>query len=122
MNYELINGYGIEDPGFELLRQVAQKYCPEELQQERAAVIPDESLNLSSLAGLFQTFVGADVNVAPTESGEASSSSSSRSLPVDNGFGIGIPETEKLRSLHYDEVDTLNSEEIKRTSPYCSKS
>jgi len=25
-----INGYGIEDPGFALLREVAQKYCPEE--------------------------------------------------------------------------------------------
>ena len=30
-----INGYGIEDPGFALLREVAQKYCPEELQAVR---------------------------------------------------------------------------------------
>ena len=48
-----ISGYGIEDPGFELLRQVAQKYCPEELQQERKAVIPDEAIDLSSLAVLY---------------------------------------------------------------------
>jgi len=38
-------------------------------------------------------------------------------IPHDNGFGIGIPETQKLRDLHYEEVDTLNSEEIKKDFP-----
>ena len=54
-----INGYGLEDPGFALLREVAQKYCPEELQAERKAVLPDESLNLSGLeAGFMQLLAG----------------------------------------------------------------
>ena len=44
-----INGYGIEDPGFALLREVAQKYCPEEVQQKRQAIVPDEKLNLEAL-------------------------------------------------------------------------
>lgn len=44
-----INGYGIEDPGFALLREVAQKYCPEELQEARKEVIPDEVLDLSAI-------------------------------------------------------------------------
>ena len=44
-----INGYGLQDPGFELLRQVAQKYCPEELQAERREVLPDEALDLSAI-------------------------------------------------------------------------
>ena len=50
-----INGYGLEDPGFELLKQVAQKYCPEEFQEERKAVLPDESLNLEALSVLYDT-------------------------------------------------------------------
>ena len=44
-----MNGYGIEDPGFALLREVAQKYCPEELQEARKEVIPDEVLDLSAI-------------------------------------------------------------------------
>ena len=99
-----INGYGIQDPGFELLRQVAQKYCPEELQAERKEVIPDESLNLDALAFLYDAL--------PKYQTEQPSS-----LPKDDGFGIGIPETQKLRNLHYEEADTLNSEQIKRDFP-----
>ena len=99
-----INGYGIEDPGFALLREVAQKYCPEELQVERKEVIPDESLNLEALAFLY--------DVLPKHQTEQPSS-----LPKDDGFGIGIPETQKLRDLHYEEADTLNSEQIKRDFP-----
>ena len=38
-------------------------------------------------------------------------------MPHDDGFGIGIPETQKLRELNYEEVDTLNSEEIKKDFP-----
>ncbi len=49
-----ITGYGLEDPGFALLREVAQKYCPKEWQAERQAVIPDEALNLEALASLVQ--------------------------------------------------------------------
>ena len=67
INIQNIDGYGIQDPGFDLLRQVAQKYCPEELQQVRQEVIPDEALNLSAIADLYQAFVGADNNPAPTE-------------------------------------------------------
>ena len=48
-----IDGYGIQDPGFELLRQVAQKYCPEELQQVRQEVIPDEMINFAAIEGLL---------------------------------------------------------------------
>ena len=73
-----MNGYGIEDPGFALLREVAQKYCPEELQAERQEVIPDESLNLEALAFLYDAL--------PKHQTEQPSS-----LPNDDGFGIGIP-------------------------------
>ena len=102
-----INGYGIEGPGFELLRQVAQKYCPEELQQERQAVLPDEALDLSTLAILYDATLSR-----PTEQ-----QGRSAIVPAGNGFGIGIPETQKLQDLHYEEADTLNAEQIKRDFP-----
>ena len=35
----------------------------------------------------------------------------------DNGFGIGIPETDIVRNLHYDEVDTVNTDEIRKQFP-----
>ncbi|MDD6002815.1 MAG: cysteine desulfurase [Bacteroidales bacterium] len=38
-------------------------------------------------------------------------------LLKDEGFGIGIPETQLVKNLHYDEVDTLNSEEIRKQFP-----
>ena len=83
-----INGYGIEDPGFALLREVAQKYCPEEVQQKRQAIVPDEKLNLEALG----------LSIASP-------------LPLE---GLGEAE---LRSLHYEEADTLNSEQIKKDFP-----
>ena len=84
-----ISGYGIEAPDFALLREVAQKYCPEEFQEQRKEYFPlpeDEPLNLSA-------------------------------IQTDEPFGIGIPETQKLQDLHYAEVDTLNSEQIKKDFP-----
>ena len=111
-----INGYGIQDPGFELLRQVAQKYCPEEFQAERKEVIPDEALNLTELETAFNALLagGSGYGELPYI-GDTDAHTSS--LPKDDGFGIGIPETQKLRDLHYEEADTLNSEQIKRDFP-----
>ena len=111
-----INGYGIQDPGFELLRQAAQKYCPEELQEVRQSVLPDEVLNLEELATGFKALLagGSGYGELPYIGDEDVSTSS---LPKDDGFGIGIPETQKLRDLHYEEADTLNSEQIKRDFP-----
>ena len=54
INIQNIDGYGLEDPGFALLREVAQKYCPEELQAERQAVVPDEALNLEAIETAFK--------------------------------------------------------------------
>ena len=49
MTYNIQNDFGLEDPGFALLREVAQRYCPEELQQQRQAAVPDEVLNLAAI-------------------------------------------------------------------------
>ena len=111
-----IDGYGIQDPGFDLLRQVAQKYCPEELQQVRKEVVPDEALDLSSLTGLLQSFASADVkspswapSTLPSHPGEGQGEGSS--------LGIRPFGERELSSLHYEEADTLNSEQIKKDFP-----
>ena len=67
---------------------MAQKYCPEEVQQKRQETVPDETLHLEAL-GLTMA--------SP--------------LPLE---GLGEAE---LRHLHYEEADTLNSEEIKKDFP-----
>lgn len=41
----------------------------------------------------------------------------SHTLPGDEGFGIGIPETQKLQELNYEEADTLSTDEIKKDFP-----
>ena len=103
INIQNIDGYGIQDPGFELLRQVAQKYCQESLtpnpsprgEGSRHSYPEDEPIqlqNLSTPLALRRGVGGEAVGVRP--------------------FG----ETE-LSSLHYEEVDTLNSEEIKKDFP-----
>ncbi|MCR5711969.1 MAG: cysteine desulfurase [Prevotella sp.] len=38
-------------------------------------------------------------------------------LPSDEGFGIGIPESQKLQELNYEETDTLSTDEIKKDFP-----
>ena len=114
-----ISGYGIEDPSFALLREVAHKYCPEEAVEVRQSVFPDEALHLEELeAGFKQLLTGGSGYADLPYIGDSDDSVGSvKAVPQDNGFGIGIPETQKLRNINYEEVDTLNSEEIKKDFP-----
>ena len=111
-----INGYGVDSGSLALLKEIAQKYCPEDLQEVRQSVVPDESLNLTELeAGFNALLAGGNAYGELPYIGDTDAHTSS--LPKDDGFGIGIPETQKLRDLHYEEADTLNSEQIKRDFP-----
>ena len=38
-------------------------------------------------------------------------------LPSDEGFGIGIPESQKLQELNYEEADNLSTDEIMKDFP-----
>ena len=87
----------LEGPGeasvFELLRQVAQKYCPEEWQEQRKEHFPlatDEKLDLSAF---------------PSPAGQ------------DGGLGVRPFGETELGQLHYEEADTLNLEQIKKDFP-----
>ena len=86
-----ITDHGLEDSTLDLFRQIARKYCPEELQKERQALLPDEQINLDVL----RHFLQPDFESASQDSGFASPTSadkgnSSHTVPHDNGFGIGI--------------------------------
>ena len=39
----------------------------------------------------------------------------------DDGFGIGIPETQLIKNLHYEELDTVNAQEIRKQFPILSQ-
>ena len=124
----------------EQLKAVAQKYCPEDWQATRQAVVPDklllsvlpqdDELHLEDLEAGFKALLsGASPfpdlpyigDGAPRHDAAAphpeSESPRTPSDSIEDGFGIGIPESQKLKDLHYDEVDTLNSGQIKKDFP-----
>ena len=131
-----ITGYGLEDPGFALLREVAQKYCPKEWQAERQAVIPDEALNLEALASLVQydaspqhlaSLVQYDASpqhpaalvqydASPQHPASLVQYDAVSPRPQEQSSIRPFGETE-LSHLHYEEADTLNSEQIKKDFP-----
>lgn len=106
MAYELDNpftGGGWEDIG--RLRQIASPLCPEEVKEEVREVFPDdaEALNLS------QVYASLENLLKPSGIGS--------SHPFNGDFGIGIPETEVLRKISYNEEDTLNVQAIRKDFP-----
>ena len=50
LNITEINNFPTQDSGLlAQLRDIAQKYCPEEVQEVRQSILPDESLHLEEL-------------------------------------------------------------------------
>ena len=117
INISELNSFPAQDGGsLAMLKEIAQKYCPEELQAERLRILPDEQLNLSELeAGFRQLLAGGSGYGELPYLGDTDAQT--KTIPHEDGFGIGIPETQKLRDLHYEEADTLNSEQIKKDFP-----
>lgn len=100
------------------LRQIASRFCPEEIRQEVAPWIPEgtDELNLADLEqGFLQLLRGGDgfpqlhAGALGTEQPSASGWS--------QDFGIGIPETESLKQLSYEENDILLTSEVRKDFP-----
>ena len=120
LNLTDINSFQAQDDSaLALLRDLAAKYCPEEAREIRQNILPDESLNLEELEAGFRQLLagGSGFPDVPYQGGGDDAPGSARYVPQDNGFGIGIPETQKLHDLNYDEVDTLNPDLIKKDFP-----
>ena len=120
-----------DDSALQRLKEVAQRYCPDEVRAERQTVLPDEELHLEELeAGFKALLAGGNPfpeipviepviipgNPSHPENPEGQEPHAP-SANIEDGFGIGIPETQKLQDLNYEEVDTLNSEQIKKDFP-----
>ena len=60
INISELNSFPAHDVGsLTLLKEIAQKYCPEEAREIRQSVIPDEALHLEELeAGFRQLLAG----------------------------------------------------------------
>jgi cysteine desulfurase/selenocysteine lyase len=120
------------------LRQIASRFCPEEIRQEVRPLVPDgvDELNLTDLKeGFMRLLQGGDgfpaVTYPTAPAAQPASWSKApditpeltpeRKVVSENGFGIGIPETESLHHLNYEETDTLNTEELRRDFPVLSR-
>ena len=117
------------------LRQIASKFCPEEISQEVRQVIPDsvDTLDLSDIeAGFRQLLAGGsgfpnsgfpqfsfpDVD----GSNFADDNPGTIGQPIKNdGFGIGIPETESVSRINYEDTDSISTSEIRKDFPVLQK-
>lgn len=102
------------------LRQIAQKFCPEELKREVQPQIPEdfETLNLEALKDEFVKLSSPNsiplTSPLPPTGGQGGHSSVAQG---DHDFGIGIPEIESLRQLNYEDADTINLTEVRKDFP-----
>ena len=116
INLSELNSFTAYDGSLALLKELAQKYCPEEIREIRQSILPDESLNLKELETGFKQLLAGGSGHSPLPY-VGDTDAETRTIPQEDGFGIGIPETQMLRDLNYEELDTLNSEEIKKDFP-----
>ena len=106
INLSELNSFPGQDSSLALLKEIAQKYCPEEWQDARRQVLPDdkllsagqwlgEPLNLDALKAGFEQLLagGSGFEELPYTGG--TEAATPRTLPQEDGFGIGIPETQK---------------------------
>ena len=108
---------GSDDGTLQRMRQIAQEFCPEDLQDARQDIIPDEELHIERLQEEFRQLLEGGLPFSGKTNAPEYNSSKNDNIVKEDGFGIGIPETEKLRHLKYEETDTLNIESVKKDFP-----
>ena len=91
-----------------LFREVVAKYFPEESLSPSLSVPLAPERSEEWRGGIASVNVNDDSPIPSEGLGEALR---------ENGFGIGIPETELVQNLNYEEVDTINSNEVRNQFP-----
>ena len=77
----------------------------------------DRQLFLDVVAKYFSEDVAQNGTTRPSFNGDDVELSDTETVLRENGFGIGIPETELVQNLHYEEADVLNSDQIRGQFP-----
>lgn len=111
-----------DDSALQCLRNLAHKYCPEEIQQPRRELFPDEALNLEHLETEFMLMLSGENPFARNNSilernNGFPTDNSSSNIVKENGFGIDIPEKQRLSELSFEDTDTLDHASIKKDFP-----
>ena len=121
--------YNIEnnfDADIGQLRQIASRFCPEELKSVARQVIPDEfdAINLKQLESEFLALTQGGSGISSVPELQLPSSyqfdQQDRQGSLSNpeiAFGVGLPEADKLRHINYEETDTLSIDQIRRDFP-----
>ena len=103
------------------LRQIAQRFCPEELKREVQPNVP-EDFDVLNLDGIKDEFLKLAAPSTSLTSGYPLTShtaplTSEYPISTDQDFGVGIPEIESLKQLNYDETDTISLTEVRKDFP-----
>lgn len=104
-----------------LFRNVIEKYFSDDLQQPATSKSPALAGRGGEGITVPQSFALGDIATVP-EASASGHDDAPYSLPTDNAwegpaFGIDIPERELVKDLHYEEVDTINSTEVRQQFP-----
>lgn len=116
-----------------VLRAIAQKYCPEEVKTVVSPIVSQEvdEFNFSEIEKEFSLLLHGGTPSSrlleniyfdedlPSTSAPITNSddANTNGIAAEEGFGIGIPETELVKNLKYEEVDTTNTDEIRKQFP-----
>ncbi len=103
---------GLSSSDTELFKGVVAKYFSEEV-ADASCPRQHVSHDVSDFVPGFSLRQLLEGIPAPGAEGKGES----ERLKTDGAFGIGIPETEIVKNLHYEEADTVNVEEIRRQFP-----
>lgn len=92
------------------LRQIASKFCPDDIKTEIREFVPQgtDELNLNELKDGFGRLLAG---------GDAFPPVNRESWASGNGFGIGIPETEAVKNLNYEESDIISIDNTRKDFP-----
>lgn len=97
---------GLSEIDSQLFKSVVAKFFAE----EEAPSVPADDAAIEGIVpqngATRQDYIGDDVVLNDTET-----------VLQENGFGIGIPETELVRNLNYEEADTLTSKSVRDQFP-----
>ena len=111
-----------------LLRKIASRICTEEYARFEGISAPqviaaeqplNEELNLDGIKETFLQLTGGATTRTFSQGSETFTTEEAKGVKTvpEAGFGIGIPETESLKKLTYEDTDAINTEEIRKDFP-----